>query len=133
VIHRLEQRGQVISGEQCRRPEGRLHISDHECRSQTLARCISNDQCQLVTLQRDEIVAIAAERANLTTAGAIVQGIANCTGHLHKALLHVTGQYPVQANVHYHFLGRHFLASTRTSVLGPGNRHGLVISGGNIS
>jgi len=37
------------------------------------------------------------------------------------------------ANVHYHFLGCHFLASTRMSVLGLGNRHGLLISGENIS
>jgi hypothetical protein len=110
MIHYLEQRGQVISREQCRRPKGGLHIGDHERRCQTFARGISNDQRQAVILQRYEIVAIAAERPNLTAAGAIVEGIASRARRLHKALLHSAGQYPVLANVHDHFVGRHFLA-----------------------
>jgi hypothetical protein len=90
--------------------EGGLHIGDHERRGQTFARRISNDQRQAVILQRYEIVAIAAERPNLTAAGAIVEGIASHARRLHEALLHIAGQYPVLANVHYHFVGRHFLA-----------------------
>jgi hypothetical protein len=40
--------------------------------------------------------------------------------------LHIAGQYPVLANVHYHFVGGHFLASTCMSVLAPLNRHRVV-------
>jgi hypothetical protein len=77
MIHHLEQRSQVISGEQCRRPKGGLHIGDHERRGQAFARRICNDQRQAVILQWDEIVAIAAERPNLTAAGAVVQEISS--------------------------------------------------------
>jgi hypothetical protein len=58
----------------------------------------------------------------------MVQGIADCTGRPHKSLLHVASQYPVLANIHYHFLDRHFLASTGMSVSGLGNRHGCRFS-----
>src|ERR1700733_6654745 len=107
MIHDLEQSSQVIPGEQCRGPKGGLHIGHHECRGQTFARGISNDECQAIVLMRDKIVAIAAQRPNLTAAGAIVEGIANRTGRLHEALLHIARQYPVLAHVHYHFVGRH--------------------------
>jgi hypothetical protein len=66
---------------------------------------------------------LSAECSNLTTAGAVVEGIADCIGRLHEALLHVAGQHPVLADVHYHFLGRHIRASTRMSVFGVRNRH----------
>src|SRR5580658_1593331 len=116
MIHYLEQHGQVISREQCRGPEGGLHIGDHECCSQTFARGVSDDQRQAVILQRYEIVAIAAERPNLTAAGAIVEGIASRARRLHKALLHIAGQHPVLANVHYHFVGRHFLTTLHSYI-----------------
>jgi len=51
-------------------------------------------QARRVTLQWDEIVAIAAQRPNLTTVGAIVQGIASRAGRLHKGLLYVAGPVP---------------------------------------
>jgi hypothetical protein len=72
--------------------------------------CIPNDQRQAVTVQWDEIVAIAAGRPNLTAAGAIVQEISSRARHLHKALLHIAGQYPVLADVDYHFVGCYFPA-----------------------
>jgi hypothetical protein len=46
---------------------------------------------QSAILKTDETAAIAAERSNLTAAGAIVQTIASCTGRPHKALPHVAG------------------------------------------
>src|ERR1700683_3574474 len=79
MIHDLEQSGQVVPGEQRRGPKGRLHIGDHECRGQPFTRGISNNQCEAIVLVRDKIVAIAAQRPNLTAAGAIVEGIANGT------------------------------------------------------
>src|SRR5215471_13204048 len=92
MIHCLEQRGQVISGEQCRRAKGGLHIGDHECSGQTFARGISDDECQAIVLKWEKTVAIAAERSNLTTTSTIVKGFATGAGRLHKALLHVAGQ-----------------------------------------
>ena len=129
MIHDLEQRGQVISREQGRCPERRLNIGDHECRGQTFARCISNDHRQAVILQGYEIVAIAAERPELTAARAIVQRIASRRRRLHKRLLHIAGQCPVLANVHHHFVGLHFLASTGMSVLSLLDRHRVVTLG----
>src|SRR5271156_976791 len=70
MIHDLEQSGQIVSGEQCCGPKGGLHIGDHECRGQTFARGITNDQRQAIDLMCDKIVAVAAQRPNLTAASA---------------------------------------------------------------
>jgi hypothetical protein len=54
---------------------------------------------------------------------AIVHRIAGTAQPLHEPLLDIAGQYPVQANVKHHIVGRHFLTSTYMSVLGEKDRH----------
>jgi hypothetical protein len=83
---------------------------------------IPNDQRQAVIRKRHEIIAVAAEGANLAAARAVVHRIAGPSETLHKTPLHIAGQHPVLANVNYHIVRRHFTTSTRMSVLGEKNR-----------
>ncbi|PYV85356.1 MAG: hypothetical protein DMG05_22830 [Acidobacteria bacterium] len=42
---------------------------------------------------------------------------------VHKPLLHIAGNRPVPAHIHYQCSARHFRTSTRTSILDARNRH----------
>jgi hypothetical protein len=94
----------------------------HEGRRETLARGISNDERQAVIREWHEIVAITPEGSNLAAASAAVHGLAAPPQTLHKPPLDVAGKHRVLANVNHEFVRRHFLTSTRMSVLAVRNR-----------
>jgi len=100
--------------------ELKIDLTSYECRGDTFARCIANDQRQAVIRKRHELIAIAAVGSNL--AAECARRVAGPHQSLHKLLLDIAGQHPVLANVNYHIVGRHFPTSTGMSVLGEKNR-----------
>jgi hypothetical protein len=104
-----------------------LDTGHHQCRGETFARGIANDQRQAVIRKRHEVVAIAAEGANLPAPRTVIHGSAVPTVSLHESLLNMAGEHPVLANVNYCIVGRHYSASTGMSFPGAQNRQAAPI------
>jgi hypothetical protein len=76
-------------------------------------------------LQWREIVAIAAQLKHLATAPAELEILERPVDFMHKPPLHIAGNRPVPAQIHYHRIARHFRTSTHRSVFDRRNRHAL--------
>src|SRR5579859_1756790 len=89
-----------------------------------MARGIADGQRQTFSLERREIIAIAAQFVNLPASRAVIQSVDRRIQAMHKPLLYIAGHQPVPADIHHQGIGHHFRASTLKSILELRNRHG---------
>ena len=99
-----------------------LHTQYHECGGKALAGGVSDSQAQTIMGEWQEIVTVTTHGPNLAAARAIAQRVTRRIRVLHEALLHITGQSPVFADIHYRCVRCHLRTSVTMSIREAQNR-----------
>lgn len=98
-IDGAEDGGGILARKEGCSPKRGLDIGDHEGGGKALAGGVADGESQPVSGKGQEVVAVAAEGAELAAASGVTDALGREDGVMHEALLDVAGVYPVLTDI----------------------------------